>query len=144
VTLSTTYVSNPVKTTFEELVRDVISLDNVMLSLRSDGAIAEVRLEKNTPFRTKEQWATIGDEKGAWHIHVNIYETKEAKFVIESSDDGRRRYSIRFFNSENKLVLRVNFVKMYTAENEVIKESLARYENLFSKYGKKETIVLQS
>ncbi|HKO64982.1 MAG TPA: hypothetical protein VJU13_07250, partial [Candidatus Nitrosocosmicus sp.] len=85
-------MNNPVKTTFEELVKDVISLDNVMLSLRSDGAIAEVRLEKNTPFRIKEQWATIGDEKGEWHIHVNIQEAKEAKFIIESSEDGRRRY----------------------------------------------------
>ena len=114
-----------------------------MLSIRSDGAIAEVRLEKNTPFRIKEPWATIGDEKGAWHVHVNIQETKEAKFIIESSEDGRKRYSIRFFNSENRLVMRVNFTKMYNAENEVIKESLTRYENLFSKYGKKETIVLQ-
>ncbi len=137
-------MNNPVKTTFEELVKDVILLDDVMLSIRSDGAIAEVRLEKNTPFRIKEQWATIGDEKGAWHIHVNIQEAKEAKFIIESNEAGRRRYSIRFFNSENRLVLRANFMKMYTAENEVIKESLTRYENLFSKYGKKETIVLQS
>jgi hypothetical protein len=137
-------MNNPVKTTFEELVKDIILLDDVMLSIRSAGAIAEVRLEKNTPFRIKEQWATIGDEKGAWHVHVNIQETKEAKFIIESSEDGRRRYSIRFFSSENRLVLRVNFMKMYTAENEVIKENLKRYENLFSKYGKKETIVLQS
>jgi Haem utilisation ChuX/HutX len=137
-------MNNPVKTTFEELVKDIILLDDIMLSIRSAGAIAEVRLEKNTPFRVKEQWATIGDEKGAWHVHVNIQETKEAKFIIESSEDGRRRYSIRFFSSENRLVLRVNFMKMYTAENEVIKENLTRYENLFSKYGKKETIVLQS
>jgi Haem utilisation ChuX/HutX len=137
-------MNNPVKTTFEELVKDIILLDDVMISIRSAGAIAEVRLEKNTPFRIKEQWATIGDEKGAWHVHVNIQETKEAKFIIESSEDGRRRYSIRFFSSENRLVLRVNFMKMYTAENEVIKENLTRYENLFSKYGKKETIVLQS
>jgi Tfp pilus assembly pilus retraction ATPase PilT len=137
-------MNNLVKTTFEELVKDIILLDDVMISIRSAGAIAEVRLEKNTPFRIKEQWATIGDEKGAWHVHVNIQETKEAKFIIESSEDGRRRYSIRFFSSENRLVLRVNFMKMYTAENEVIKENLTRYENLFSKYGKKETIVLQS
>jgi Haem utilisation ChuX/HutX len=137
-------MNNPVKTTFEELVKDIILLDDIMLSIRSAGAIAEVRLEKNTPFRVKEQWATIGDEKGAWHVHVNIQETNEAKFIIESSEDGRRRYSIRFFSSENRLVLRVNFMKMYTAENEVIKENLTRYENLFSKYGKKETIVLQS
>jgi Haem utilisation ChuX/HutX len=137
-------MNNPVITTFEELVKDIILLDDVMISIRSAGAIAEVRLEKNTPFRVKEQWATIGDEKGAWHVHVNIQETKEAKFIIEPSEDGRRRYSIRFFSSENRLVLRVNFMKMYTAENEVIKENLTRYENLFSKYGKKETIVLQS
>jgi hypothetical protein len=137
-------MNEPRRTTFEELVKDVILLNNVMLSIRSDGAIAEVKLEKNTPFRIKEQWATIGDEKGVWHVHVNIQEAKEAKFIIETSEDGRRRYSIRFFNSANKLILRVNFMKMYTAENEVIKESLTRYENLFSKYGKNETIVLQS
>ena len=132
----------PTGTTFEELVRDIILLDDIMLSIKSDGAIAEVKLEKDSPFRVREKWATIGDEKGPWHVHVNIQEAKEAKFIIESSEDGRKRYSIRFFNSENRLILRVNFMKMYTAENEVIKESLTRYENLFSKYGEKETIEL--
>jgi hypothetical protein len=135
-------MNGPKKTTFEDLVRDIILLDDVMLSIRSVGAIAEVRLEKDISFRVREQWATIGDEKGPWHVHVNIQEAKEAKFIIESSEDGRKRYSIRFFNSENRLILRVNFMKMYTAENEVIKESLTRYENLFSKYGEKETIEL--
>ena len=135
-------MNGPKKITFEELVRDIILLDDIMLSIKSDGAIAEVKLEKDIPFRVREQWATIGDEKGPWHVHVNIQEAKEAKFIIESSEDGRKRYSIRFFNSENRLILRVNFMKMYTAENEVIKESLTRYENLFSKYGKKEIIEL--
>ena len=137
-------MNGPKRTTFEELVRDIILLDDVMLSIRSDGAIAEVRLEKDISFRVREQWATIGDEKGPWHVHVNIQEAKEAKFIIESSEDGRKRYSIRFFNSENRLILRVNFMKMYTSENEVIKESLTRYENLFSKYGEKETIGLHA
>ncbi|WP_458744313.1 ChuX/HutX family heme-like substrate-binding protein [Candidatus Nitrosocosmicus sp. T] len=137
-------MNGPKRTTFEELLRDIILLDDIMLSIRSEGAIAEVRLEKDISFRVREQWATIGDEKGPWHIHVNIQEAKEAKFIIESSEDGRKRYSIRFFNSENRLILRVNFMKMYTAENEVIKESLTRYENLFSKYGEKETIWLHA
>jgi len=135
-------MNSPKRTTFEELVRDIILLDDIMLSIKSDGAIAEVKLEKDIPFRVREQWATIGDEKGPWHVHVNIQEAKEAKFIIESSEDGRKRYSIRFFNFENRLILRVNFMKMYTAENDVIKESLTRYENLFSKYGEKETIEL--
>lgn len=137
-------MDNPKRTTFEEIVKDIFLLDDVMLSIRSDGAIAEVRLEKDISFRIREQWATIGDDKGPWHVHVNIQETKEAKFIVESSEDGRKRYSIRFFNSENRLVLRANFMKMYTSENEVIKESLTRYENLFSKYGGKETIVLHT
>jgi hypothetical protein len=135
-------MNSPKRTTFEELVRDIILLDDMMLSIKSDGAIAEVKLEKDIPFRVREQWATIGDEKGPWHVHVNIQQAKEAKFIIESSEDGRKRYSIRFFNSENRLILRVNFMKMYTAENDVIKESLTRYENLFSKYGEKEIIEL--
>jgi hypothetical protein len=135
-------MNSPKRTTFEELVRDIILLDDIMLSIKSDGAIAEVKLEKDIPFRVREQWVTIGDEKGPWHVHVNIQEAKEAKFIIESGEDGRKRYSIRFFNSENRLILRVNFMKMYTAENDVIKESLTRYENLFSKYGEKETIEL--
>jgi hypothetical protein len=40
------------------------------------------------------------------------------------------------------LILRVNFLKMYTSENAVIQESLSQYEKLFSKYGKKETLRL--
>jgi len=137
-------MNDPKRTTFEELVKDIILLDDVMLSIRSYGAIAEVRLEKDISFHVREQWATIGDEKGPWHVHVNIQEVKEAKFIIESSEDGRKRYSIRFFTSENRLILRVNFMKMYSSENEVIKENLTRYENIFSKYGEKETIMLHT
>jgi len=137
-------MNDPKRTTFEELVKDIILLDDIMLSIRSDGAIAEVRLEKDISFHVREQWATIGDEKMPWHVHVNVQEVKEAKFIIESSEDGRKRYSIRFFNSENRLILRVNFMKMYSSENEVIKENLTRYENLFSKYGEKETIMLHT
>jgi len=41
-------MNNPVNITFLELVKDVILLDDIMISIRSDGAIAEIRLEKNT------------------------------------------------------------------------------------------------
>ena len=128
--------------TFESLVKDILLIDNVMISIKSENAIAEVKIGKNLPFRVREQWATIWDETGPWHIHVNIQETHEARFVIENKRNGRNNYSIRFLNSTGGLILRVNFVKMYNDNNELNQENLLNFENLFSKYGRKDSIYL--
>jgi hypothetical protein len=126
----------------ENIIKDLLVLDNIMLSVRSEGAVAELRIDKNTPFRLSGQYATIGDEKGQWHTHININEAKEARFVTEQKENDRKSYSLRFFNSNNSLILRVNFLKMYTPENVLIQESLAQYENFFKKYGGNETLKL--
>ena len=127
---------------FENLIKDIILLNDIMISVRSAGAVAELRLDNGTPFRIRDQWATIGDEKGQWHTHINIYEVKEARFIVEDKEDGRKSYSIRFFNSNNDLILRVNFLKMYTLEKTIISENISRYEKLFSKYGEKSSLSL--
>ena len=126
--------------TFESLVRDILLIDNVMISVKSENAIAEVKIGKNLPFRVREQWANIGDESGPWHIHVNIQETYEARFVIEDKLNGRNSYSIRFLNSTGGMILRVNFVKMYNDNNELNQENLLNFENLFSKHGRKNSL----
>lgn len=123
--------------TFESIINDVLLLDNMMLSVKSDGAVAEVKAEKGLSFRVREQWATLGDENGPWHMHVNMQETKTARFITETMGNGRNRYSIRFFNSKDDLVLRINFMKMYNQNNELVKENLSRYEDLYTKYGGK-------
>lgn len=137
-------MSNSQKVTFEDLIKDILSLDNIMLSVRSQGAVAELRIDRNTPFRIKDQYATIGDEKGQWHAHINIYETKVAKFVSEQKENGRKSYSLRFFNSEDGLILRVNFLKMYDHENAIIQETLSQYEKFYRKYGQRDTLLLTS
>jgi hypothetical protein len=77
---------NESDTTFEDIINDMLSQDNVMLSVKSTGAICEVNnTEMNLPLRVSDQYATIGDETRPWHIHVNLFETKEARFVIEES-----------------------------------------------------------
>ncbi|HEU5120230.1 MAG TPA: ChuX/HutX family heme-like substrate-binding protein [Candidatus Nitrosocosmicus sp.] len=128
--------------TFEKIIKDILLLHNVMLSVRSHGAVAELRIDRTTPFRINQQYATIGDEKGQWHIHVNIVETKEAKFVTEGKENGRKSYSLRFFNSNDELIMRVNFLNMYNPENVLMWESLYQYEKFYSKYGQKETLQL--
>jgi putative heme iron utilization protein len=129
--------------TFESIINDALLFDNTMISVKSDGAVAEVKLEKGLLFRIREQWTTLGDENGPWHLHINIEETKKAKFIIETMANGRNSYSIRFFNSKDALVLRINFMKMYNQNNELLKENLYNYEDLFTKYGRKDNLYLK-
>jgi hypothetical protein len=112
-----------------------------MLSVRSHAAVAELRIDLTTPFRINHQYATIGDEKGQWHMHVNIVETKEARFVTEEKENGRKSYSLRFFNSDDELIMRVNFLNMYNPQNVIIQESLSQYEKFYAKYGQRETLL---
>jgi putative heme iron utilization protein len=133
---------NESDTTFEDIINDVLSQDNVMLSVKSSGAICEVNTEMGLPLRVSDQYATIGDESNPWHIHVNLFETREARFVIEQKTNGRNSYSIRFFDSKGNLVLRANFVRMYDGSNTLIQQRLLAYERIFAKYGKKQTLLL--
>jgi putative heme iron utilization protein len=137
-------IDNESDTTFEDIINDILSQDNVMLSVKSTAAVCEVNTEMNLPLRVSDQYATIGDETRPWHIHVNLLETKEARFVIENKTSGRNSYSIRFFDSKGNLVLRANFVRMYDSSNTLIQERLLAYEKIFAKYGKKQNLVLRA
>jgi len=129
--------------TFESIINDALLLNNTMISVKSDGAVAEVKLEKGLPFRIREQWATLGDDNGPWHLHINVEETKKAKFIIETMANGRNSYSIRFFNSKDALILRINFMKMYNQNNELLKENLSSFEYMYTKYGRKDILYLK-
>ena len=132
-------------TTFEEVMKDILEQDNIIFSVRSGSAICEARTEQELPFRIREQWATIGDETKNWHIHVNIQETVEAKFVKENkSESGKVSFSIRFYDTKGNLTLRANFVKMYDSMNVIIRERALKYEEIFSKYGHKDTLLLEN
>jgi putative heme iron utilization protein len=142
--MTLTIDNNKSDTTFEDIINDIISQDNVMLSVKSSGAVCEVNTEMNLPLRISDQYATIGEETRPWHIHVNLRETKSARFVIDNKTSGRNSYSIRFFDSKGNLVLRANFVRMYDSSNTLIQGRLLAYEKIFSKYGKKQNLVLRA
>ena len=120
-----------------DLMNDIISQDNILFSVRSSGAVCEARVEQGIALRISESYLTIGNESNPWHMHVNLNETKEARFVKENKTDGRTSYSIRFFDLKGILILRANFVKMYDSSNKIIQERLLKYEEIFAKYGKK-------
>jgi hypothetical protein len=111
-------MGNKSDSSFEDIINDILSHDNVMLlSVKSSGAVCEVNTQMNLPSRISDQYAAIGDQTRPWHIRVNLLETKEGRFIVENKTNGGNSYSIRFFDPERNLVLRANFVQMYDSSN---------------------------
>ena len=123
-----------------ELVSDLLDIDVIMLSVNSGSGICEVRPERGLPVRIKDKWMTIGNENKSWHIHLNLDNVKTAKFVTEIRENGVNGYSVRFFDSNGNIAMRANFVKMYDENGNLRSTNLSRYDELFTKYGKKQVI----
>lgn len=126
----------------EDLLRDIVKEENVLMSVNTGGAIIEMRVNKDLPFRVNENWITIGDDQGPCHMHINKKEVNEVRFVKEDKQTGIS-YSIRLLNAKGERVLAVFFTKMHDDNGNPIKERIDRYEQIFKKYGSREVIVLQ-
>jgi putative heme iron utilization protein len=128
-----------------QLISDILSQQDILLSVNSgSGSIAELRVEEGLPFRIRDKWATIGDNYRPWHIHLNMDEVVEARFVKEPRSDGRQSYSIRFFDSKGNLSMRANFTKMYDSNGNIVNEKVAEFDKMYTKYGGKELVSLRS
>jgi putative heme iron utilization protein len=125
-----------------QLISDILSQQDMLLSVNSGSSIAEARVEKTLPFRIREKWVTIGDENRPWHIHLNMKEVVQVRFVKEPRSDGRQSYSIRFFDSNGNLSMRANFTKMYDSDGNLVKEKAAKFDEIYTKYGSKESLSL--
>ena len=126
-----------------DLFAEILSQENILLSVNSGSGICEARVEKGLPFRIREKWATIGDESRPWHIHLNMEEVKEARFVKEARSDGRQSYSIRFFDSRGNLAMRANFIGLYSSNGNLIKDKTDRYDEIHRKFGSKDLLLLK-
>ncbi len=124
-----------------DLLKDIVNEENVLMSVNTGGAIIEMRVSKDLPFRVRENWITIGDDQGQCHMHINMKEINEVRFVKEEKQD-RTSYSIRLLNAKGERVLAAFFTKMQDDNGNAIKERVERYEQIFKKYGARETIRL--
>jgi hypothetical protein len=125
-----------------EIFSEILAQDNILLSVKSGSGICEARIEKGLPFRIRDKWATIGDESRPWHIHLNIEEVKEARFVKEARSDGRQSYSIRFFDSKGNLAMRANFIDLYDSNGNLKKDRMDKYNEIHRKFGGKGSLML--
>ena len=123
----------------KDLLSDLIQIDNVLLIVRTGGAITEMR-SNSLNLRQKDNWITIGDNDGPCHMHVDANTVAKAQFVKEQKEN-KTSYSIRFFDNKGEKLMSAVFSKMYDDMMNIKPDRIKMYDDLFQKYGSKETII---
>ena len=118
-----------------ELLSDIVKIDDILLIVRNEGAVSEVR-SNSLSIRQKEKWITIGDNDGPAHMHIDSELIKSAEFVQEERPE-RTSFSVRFFNKNGERVLAAFFTKMYDESKTLISERKKVYDQLNQKYSSK-------
>lgn len=118
-----------------ELLSDVIKVPEVLLVVKNEGAVSEVK-SNSLGIRQKEKWITIGDNQGPAHMHINSESISHAEFIKEEKPE-RTSFSVRFFDEDNNRVLGAFFTKMYDENKKLISDRVRIYDSLEAKYGSK-------
>ena len=122
----------------KDLLSDIVQIDNILLIVRTGGAITEMR-SNSLNLRQKDNWITIGDNDGPCHMHVDANTVAKAQFVKEQKEN-KTSYSIRFFDNKGEKLMSAVFSKMYDDKMNIKQDRIKMYDDLFQKYGSKETI----
>jgi len=122
-----------------ELLSDISKINDILFIVRTGGAIIEMR-SNSLKLRQKDNWITIGDNDGPCHMHLDSSTVSNAQFVKEQKED-RTSYSIRFFDKDGQKIMSAVFSKMYDEKTNIRQERKKLYDDLFQKYGSKETII---
>jgi len=64
----------------KELLSDIIKIDNILIIVRSEGAIIEMK-SNSLNIRQKDKWITIGDNDDPCHTHIDSSTISEARFI---------------------------------------------------------------
>ena len=122
----------------KDLLSDIVQIDDILFIVRTGGAITEMR-SNSLNLRQKDNWITIGDNEGPCHMHVDTNTVTKAQFIKEQKEN-RTSYSIRFFDKQGEKLMSTVFSKMYDDNMNIKPDRTKLYDDLFLKYGSKETI----
>ena len=117
-----------------ELLSDLVKIDDVLLIVKNNGAISEVRGPLS--IRQKEKWITIGENDGPAHLHVNSELIQSSEFVAEEKPE-RTSFSVRFFDQNGDRIIAIFFSKMYDDSKQLIPERKKIYDQLNEKFTSK-------
>lgn len=116
-----------------ELLSEIVRIDDVLLIVKSGGAVSEVR-SNSLGIRQKDRWITIGSNDGPAHMHVDSDQVRYARFVREERP-GRTSYSVRFFDADGTRVLAAFFTGMYDESKNINPQRKKKYDELDRRFG---------
>ena len=119
----------------KELLSNIIQVDDVLIIVRSEGAIIEMR-SNSLGIRQKDKWITIGENDGPAHMHIDSEIIDKAEFVEEVKPE-RTSFSVRFFDKNGERVLAAFFTKMYDDSKTLNSVRKKVYDELNQKYSSK-------
>jgi len=122
----------------KEILTDLLQINDILFIIKNDGAVSEIR-SNSLSIKQKEKWITIGDNDGPCHMHINAELISKASFVTEEKPE-RTSFSLKFFNDKNERVIGAFFTKMYDENKNLKSDRKKLFDDLFIKYGSKETI----
>ncbi|RDJ31563.1 MAG: hypothetical protein DWQ18_01665 [Crenarchaeota archaeon] len=117
----------------KEILSDLLSIDDILFVVKSNGATAEIR-SNSLGIRQKDQWITIGENDGPCHMHLNDTLVRSAQFVREEKPE-RTSFSVRFYDEKGERILGVFFTKMYDEKMNLKQDRKKLYDALSQKYG---------
>jgi putative heme iron utilization protein len=118
-----------------ELLSDLIKIDDILLIIKNNGAISEIR-SNSLSIRKKDKWITIGDNDGPAHLHLNSELIKFAEFIQEQKPE-KISFSVRFFDESGERILAAFFTKMYDDSKQLVAERKKLYDQLNQKFTSK-------
>lgn len=122
----------------KELLSDIIKINDVLLIVRTEGSILEMR-SNSLSIRQKDKWITVGENDDPCHMHIDASLIQEARFIKEQKTD-KISFSIRFFDKNGEKQFSTVFAKMYDKEMNLNLTRKKLYEDLYNKYGSRDVL----
>ena len=72
----------------KDLLSDIIKIDDILIIVRSEGAIIEMRSNSLGIFQN-DKWITLGDNDGPCHMHIDSSMITEARLSQNKKQIGQ-------------------------------------------------------
>ena len=121
----------------EGLIRDLTSIDQMLIVLGDRGAVGEMHLDTAKAPEFSDSYATFWGD--AWHVHMNMSRVTAVQFV-EAEDHGfvPFLYYVRFSDADEETVMRLYFPNPWLDDDEqpteFQPERLRKFEEMRDRY----------
>ena len=125
-----------------DLLRELVQLSDICLVIGPNEAVCEAFVDPHSmDFRLDGSFATL--ENGPWHIHLDMAKVNKVTFEVQPDSAhhlNQLSYSLRFFDAEERFLLRAFLMAMYDDEGALRPERVGTYNALRALAGDQDVV----